>query len=65
MRHIATWSYDKENYKEKQPRLVFEVYAIALVTVRTDLCALGVHDTAVFLCNCRCRADGADTSYFT
>ena len=51
---------NKENYKEKQPRLVFKVHAVTLVTVRCDLGTLGVHEIAVFLYYGRSRADCAN-----
>ena len=60
MWHKPHGFYDKENYKEKLPRLVFEVHAITLVTVRIYLCTLGVHKSTMFPCNCRSRADSVD-----
>ena len=55
---------DKENYKEKRPQLVFEVHAVALVTIGVDLCALGVHESTVFLCNCWRGADSMNCVCF-
>ena len=51
---------NKENYKEKLPRLVFKVHAVTLVTVRCNLGSLGVHESTEFLHDSRCRANCAN-----